>query len=309
MLVVLWPRKWRKCDAHIREAQRALQGRDWPTLRRCIELARPIAAGLTEPRRAHFLGHIAFLSAQADYREGRFADCEEHLTEAAYQTVRAQAPDLNLQLANVHRLRGDLCFDRGQASQAADHFRAAVASDQTMRNEALMIFDLQRLSDVLLGEGAFDEAKSLIERAVELERKVMLAGLQKQGKDPGAVSIVSMSMPDLALATRDWAKAEKLFHEKVEYWSKMVAGPDNIDVSRYQFHLAAAQREQGRHADAIATLRRACETVQRDFGADHPRMARALEKLASALSVAGSDSEAAMIGKQAQALRDGSAVI
>src|SRR5207253_1089170 len=81
---------------------------------------------------------------------------------------------------------------------------------------------------------------------------------------------------------------------------KMVTGPDNIDVSRYQFHLAAAQREQGRHEDAIVTLRRACETVQRDFGADHPRMARALEKLALQLSAAGNESEAVTIGKQAQ---------
>jgi len=118
------------CGPHPR-AENALQRRDWPTLRRCLELARPIAAVLKEPRRAHFMGHIAFLAAQADYREGRFSDCEQHLTEAAGHTERAQAPDQHVRMAGVHRLRGDLCFDRGQASQAAGCFRDAVASDQT----------------------------------------------------------------------------------------------------------------------------------------------------------------------------------
>jgi len=172
-----------------------------------------------------------------------------------------------------------------------------------MGNDAMMIFDLQRLSDVLLGERRFDEAKSVIERAVELERKVMVAGLQKQGKDPSAVNIVSMSMPDLSLATGDWAKAEKLFREKVEYWSKMVTGPDNIDVSRYQFHLAAAQREQGRHAEAVVTLRRACGDGAARFRSRSPADGWRSRKLALALSAAGDDSEAAMIGKQTDALR------
>jgi tetratricopeptide (TPR) repeat protein len=303
IVVVFRPTKWRRCAVQIHGAQNALQRRDWPTLRRRLELGRSAAARLKEPKRAHFLGHIALLAARADYREGRFSDCEEHLTEAAGYIERAQFPDRHLQIAEVHRLRGDLCFDAGTTSQAVDCFRDAVASDQTSGNDAMMIFDLQRLSDVLLGERRFDEAKIVIERAVELERKVTVAGLQKDGKDPGTLTIVSMSMPDLALAAGDWANAEKLFREKVEHWSKMVTGPDNIDVSRYQFHLAAAQSEQGRHADAVGTLRRACETVQRDFGADHPRMARALEKLARALSAAGDESEAAMTGKQADALR------
>jgi hypothetical protein len=111
-----------------------------------------------------------------------------------------------------------------------------------------------------------------------------------------------MSMPDLSLANREWAQAEKLFREKVDYWTRFVTPSDNVDVCRYQFHLAATQVEQGRPADAVQTLRQACEQVKKDFGAEHPRMNRALRKLAAALSLTGDADEAAAISKQAEAL-------
>jgi tetratricopeptide (TPR) repeat protein len=280
-----------------------LQCRDWGLAREHLEAARTGAEALKEPVRSQMLGDVKLMEANADYREGRCSDCEERLKEAAGHIERAQAPDRHLRMAEVHRLQGELSFDLGRTPLAVDHFRQAVASSQAMQFDALMLFDLQRLSDALLDQRLFDEARSVIDRAVELERKVTVAGLQREGTDPGTVTITSMSMPDLSLAAGDWPQAEKLFQEKADYWSKMVTGPDNIDVSRYQFHLATAQREQGRHAEAIATLRRACDTVQRDFGADHPRRARALEKLASALSDAGETEEAAATAKQAGALR------
>jgi len=77
-----------------------------------------------------------------------------------------------------------------------------------------------------------------------------------------------------------------------------------LDFSEYSSTLpplSASRAARRRDRDAPACLR---DRAAR-FRSRHPRMARALEKLASALSFAGSDSEAAMIGKQAQALRDG----
>jgi hypothetical protein len=95
----------------------------------------------------------------------------------------------------------------------------------------------------------------------------------------GNVSAISMTMPDLCLASRDFPQAEKLFREKADHWSRMVPRPDNIDVTRYQFHLATAQQEQGHLGDAVETLRKACETAERDFGPQHPRVQRARKKL------------------------------
>lgn len=83
-----------------------------------------------------------------------------------------------------------------------------------------------------------------------------------------------MTMPD--------PQAEKLFREKADCWSKRFPRPDNIDVNRYQFHLAAAQRAQGHFTGAWATLEKACDTAAIDFGPDHPRAARARRKLEEA---------------------------
>jgi len=76
-----------------------------------------------------------------------------------------------------------------------------------------------------------------------------------------------------------------------------------VDVTRYQFHLAAAQREQGRMAEAVATLRKACLTAERDYGVQHPRAARALAKLSDALAAVGEAGEAEETGKRAAAIR------
>lgn len=303
LLGAFWPTDRRRCCTHLNQAHQAFKQRNWPALQRALELLREPAGRLSGPLRSHFLGHAALLEAHADYLHNRLDDCRTHLDEAVCHIVNAQAPDEHLRMAEVHRLRGDLCFDLGRTDEAADHFRSAVASDQSIGSDGLIIFDLQRLSDVLLSERRFDEAKSYIERAMQLEEKLVRQSMVSQGQDPTAIPTISMSKPDHSLATRDWRTAEALFREKVEHWTRLVTRPDNIDVSRYQFHLATAQQQLGRHEDAIVTLRRACDTVKHDFGADHARMARALEKLADALQQASEEREAADTAKQAMALR------
>ena len=120
----------------------------------------------------------------------------------------------------------------------------------------------------------FYEAREVAEQCVAMERKILGAQMGS-----GHRPMISMTAPDLCLANRDFPQAEKLFREKAEYWPKMVPRPDNIDVTRYQFHLAAAQREQGRLGDAADTLRKACKTAESDFGPQHPRLRRAKKKL------------------------------
>jgi hypothetical protein len=60
----------------------------------------------------------------------------------------------------------------------------------------------------LLERRDFAAAREVIERCIEFERKVL-----KQ--QPGAGPVISMSMPDLSLATQDYARAEELLREKV----------------------------------------------------------------------------------------------
>jgi tetratricopeptide (TPR) repeat protein len=129
---------------------------------------------------------------------------------------------------------------------------------------------LQRLSDVLLEKGDYEAARSVAERCVLAERKILA-----QSPTPS----ISMTEPDLALAQKDFERAETLFREKADYWGNKVPLPDNIDVTRYFFHLARAQEEQNRFTDALATLERACDVARLDFGNEHPRVAKAERKL------------------------------
>ncbi|MEP7363098.1 MAG: hypothetical protein ABI972_07575 [Acidobacteriota bacterium] len=143
----------------------------------------------------------------------------------------------------------------------------------------MSIFSLQRLADVLLELERFDDARDIVLQCIEYERRILTESLAKQGKTLSEVTIKSMSAPDLALANRDFVQAEQLFKEKVAHWTGMAAKPDNIDVTRYQFHLATAQRELGQIAESLETLRRACQTAECDFGSGHPRVSRARQRL------------------------------
>jgi hypothetical protein len=124
----------------------------------------------------------------------------------------------------------------------------------------------------------------VVTRCVDAEHKVVVKQMQAQGINPTEKNVISMSMPDLCLANGEFARAEKLFQEKVDYWTRMVTKPDNIDVLRYQFHLARAQQEQGKRVEATATLRAASTRAEQEFGRDHPRALRARKKLKQAES-------------------------
>jgi tetratricopeptide (TPR) repeat protein len=174
----------------------------------------------------------------------------------------------------ARHLWGDACFDKGELDQAEEQFRAAIQTLNATANPAMAIFSQQRLGDVLLEARKFDQAREAAEKCVAMERTILGARM-----GAGNVSAISMTMPDLCLASRDFPQAEKLFREKADHWSRMVPRPDNIDVTRYQFHLATAQQEQGHLGDAVETLRKACETAERDFGPQHPRVQRARKKL------------------------------
>ena len=303
LLFLFWPTQRRRCLTHLAAAQRAFSRRDWPEYEKQFTLATRAAGSLKGHVQAHCLGQLELLQAEADYWRGRASECAAHLEKAIEYTERAGAPDRCMALASAHRLWGELHLDEEALDQAEAHIRDALQFDQTGGNEALMIFDLQRLGDVLLERGHQTEAKAVIERCAALERKVIHQGIQEKGKDPGQSAVISMSMPDLCLASGDYARAEKLFQEKVDYWSRLVTRPDNIDVTRYQFHLARAQRKQGRLLESVATLRQACETAERDYGSHHPRTARALRKLAVTLLAAGEHDEAKATAQRADCIR------
>jgi len=284
LLWVFWPRTRRRFAFQFQAAQKALARRDWSTYERAFENASRLAQKMKPGRvKDHSLGHLEMLGAQAGYALGNFEEAEGRLLHAAECFEKANAPDRAASLGNVHRMWGEMLADTESWEAAEDHLRSSVNYDQSCGNEAGMIFGLQRLGDVLLETDRRGEAQAVITRCVDAEHKVVHKQLQAQGLNPATQNVISMSMPDLCLANGEFARAEKLFQEKVDHWSKMVTKPDNIDVLRYQYHLSRAQREQGRLAEATATLRDASTRAEQEFGPQHPRAVRARRKLEAAL--------------------------
>jgi tetratricopeptide (TPR) repeat protein len=277
---VFWPRARDKFAVQFHAAQRAFARRDWRAYDRRLENARRLAQKIKQSSvQAHSLGNLELLGAQADFALGNLEESQERLLRAAECFEKANAPDREMSLGNVHRMLGEVLVDLEAWEAAEDHLRSSVNFDQACGNEAGMIFGLQRLSDLLLEENRTGEAQAVITRCVDAEHKVIVKQMQAQGKDPATGTVISMSMPDLCLANGEFERAEKLFQEKVDHWTRMVTKPDNIDVLRYQYHLARAQQEQGKRAEAVATLRAASTRAEQEFGREHPRAVRARKKL------------------------------
>jgi tetratricopeptide (TPR) repeat protein len=277
VVYLFWPRPTRKYVVRARLADKALRARDWKAFDMWIDRAARTAASLKDPnQRSEGEGACHLLAAEASYKRGDFDRATEELNGVFEKLASVQSAAKPYKLTRARHIWGDLYFDLDQLNEAEQQFRAAVQSMEFSQDPASAVFSLQRLCDVLIEKQDYPGARDAAVRCVEFERKI----LNKTAK-PGE-TYQTMTAPDLSLANQEYARAEELFQKKVDFWSNQYPRPDNIDVNRYQFHLAEAQRAQGRLADACKTLEKACDTAEIDFGPTHPRVARAKRKLEEA---------------------------
>ncbi len=284
--VALWfyfPVGQRRLLAHLIEANNAVSAHNWEKFDEQVEFARELLPRLKPDRVTRFAAaELDLLCGQAAYLQGKFDEAIPHLERAIEGYELSGDFQKQIKLSMVRNLLGDLRYDQSNLVDAEREFRRAAQAIGQGLDAPMSIFSLQRLADVLLEQERFDDAREVVQQCMEFERKILTESLAKQGKSLSEVTIKSMSAPDLALANRDFVQAEQLFQEKVAHWTGMAAKPDNIDVTRYQFHLATAQRELGRVAESLETLRRACQTAESDFGSNHPRVSRARRRLEQA---------------------------
>jgi tetratricopeptide (TPR) repeat protein len=274
---VFWPTKRRRYCSNVGAAHRALAGRAWKELDGRVLAARKAAEGMSAgAMREHALGDLDLLEAQGAYWRGQLQLANGRLGAAVEHIERAGAPDRAIKVSMARHFMGDVHFDGGDLEQAEEQYRAAVQSVAFTGEPEMAIFSLQRLSDVLLEKRERERALEVIEQCVDYEQRILAR------TDSTTRPMISMIQPDLAMATGDYVTAERLFREKVEYWSQMGNRAESIDLTRYQFHLASAQRELGHYDEALQTLRKACEGAKRDLGAQHPRTLRAGRKLVEA---------------------------
>lgn len=272
-------RKKDVCSEHLAAAGRAAEARNWGEFDRRMAQARTLAQRITDGRSRQEMGaDIEYLAAHGAYARNRKDDAVAHLTLALRGFEELGEASRGVKLAAGHQLWGEIAFDTGDFNEAEKHFRrAAVAVEFNERPERVLA-SLKSLGDVLLTQQKYEDARAVIEKGIEFERRLLKDTLEPKIQQNSTV--IAMAIPDLALARRDFASAERLYREKVEFLGQMEAPPGESELTRHQFHLAAAQRELGRVQDALLTLQAAVESAERDFGAEHPRTEQARRRLA-----------------------------
>lgn len=279
-----------KCSQHLAAAGRAAGARQWEVFDAKMAAARAAAARLTEQKaRQEVLADIEYLAAHGAYSRNRPEDAIAHLALAIRGFEQLGDASRGLKLSAAHQLWGDLAFDSADFAAAESHFRSAALATEFAEEPERVLTSLKRLGDVLLAQQRYDDARAVIEKGIEYERRLLMNTMPQAGQDNSG--IIAMAIPDLALARRDFASAERLYREKIEFFDPAGTPAHESDLTRFQFHLATAQRELGRMQDALHTLQSAVEAAERDFGPEHPRAEHARRRLAETylLSEGGAD--------------------
>jgi len=267
------------CSQHLAAAGRAAGTRNWNLFEKKMAQARKSAARITDEKsRDEAVADIEYLAAHGAYSRSKNEDAIAHLALAIQGFDRLADAAKGVKLSAAHQLWGDLAFDASDFADAEEHFRAAAVAIEFSEHPSRALACLKRLGDVLLAQRRYDDARAVIEKGIEFERRMLADTLQPAETEESTV--IAMAIPDLALARRDFANAERLYREKVEFYEESDPSLSDADLTRYQFHLATAQRELGRVQDALLTLHAAVESAERDFGTEHPRTENARRRLA-----------------------------
>jgi tetratricopeptide (TPR) repeat protein len=259
-------------------AQRACVSKDFAGAVRLCRESYDVAAGLKEPQKARIQAQIEIQWATLLYRQGRIGEAED-LFQHGFSHAKAAGCYPVMRPAYI--VWGDLCTDEERNPEAERHYRTALEGEEQTGNLAGMIFGLQRLGDSLIRQGRRDEAEEAINRAIELETRVVHDQMTRKGKNPGRHQMIPWSLPDLHFCREQYEDARRLYRGKVAFWENSVTRPDNIDLGRLQMRLALAEARTGHWAEAMEMYTRAEKTFEREWGARHPKVLRAREAKAA----------------------------
>jgi len=134
---------------------------------------------------------------------------------------------------------------------------------------------LQERGDLLIELGRYEEAETLLRKALELDKEAF-------GFDHPAYS---SSLHALAMALDRLGKheeAEQLLREAVDRLGR-VQGPDHVFLGASLHALAGALEHQGRYGEAEVLLRRSLEIHEKKLDIEHPDYAASLHLLALVL--------------------------
>ncbi|MFY9935965.1 MAG: serine/threonine-protein kinase [Silvibacterium sp.] len=173
-------------------------------------------------------------------------------------------------VSNPSEARGNSVTAREILDQSSKQIGTDLSEDPELR--ARMMYTMALTYD---GLGLFSHAQSLLEGAVEIQRRV----LGPQAPD----TLRSMSYLAAVLAEEDrYVEAEKLERETLEN-QRRVLGPDHPDTLRSMSFLAQALMNESRYAEAEKLFRETLDIQRRVLGPGHPDMLRSMPMLAFTL--------------------------
>jgi eukaryotic-like serine/threonine-protein kinase len=227
---------------------------------------------------------------------GDAEQAEQVLAAAFFEASRAGVPAIAADAAGrlVHTVGVKLARHR-EALMWSQHAELASASlpDPVRTREASL---LVRIAAVHRELGAYDEARTLHERALAIREEAL-------GPDHPSVagSLNSLAIVHTDLGAFDDSKA---LHRRALAIRENVLGPKHPEVATSLSNLAAVHDATGAHEEAMSLYRRALGIREESLGPQHPDVATVLNNMAIVHHLGGRYDQAERLHERALAIRE-----
>ncbi len=171
-------------------------------------------------------------------------------------------------LAKEHKELGNLQMATELAHRA---LRVSESYHAPLGDDARLAPDLVTLATMVHAEGKYEEARTLLERALALYEETL-------GEDHPKVA---STLSNLAIVLRDMGRAAEAlpFIERAVSIEEKIGRIDHPDGLVSLTNLAIIMRDLGKRSEVLPFLARALAITETIYGADHPRVADALANL------------------------------
>jgi tetratricopeptide (TPR) repeat protein len=260
--------------------------------------ARAIAeAALTEARDAGHppqLAHALYLLGSLQEQLGEGDAASASMKEAA--RVGAGAHDDSL----TARALIDLIWITGSFQSRYDEAMAMTASVEAAVARAGEPATLRsrldaRVGSLLGAQGRYDEAVTLLERALAVREAAL-------GPDHAELTSVLNALGEVLRAAGRYQDARR-YYERALAISERVLGPDHPDVGALLNNLGLTLWSEGKYDEAHRLIERSLALDEATFGPDHPRVATSLISLGGLFQEQGRAAEARPLLERALAIQ------
>ncbi|HKX27680.1 MAG TPA: tetratricopeptide repeat protein [Blastocatellia bacterium] len=173
-----------------------------------------------------------------------------------------------------------------------EELRAATEPDHALQEAQRLYQEYLKLQRM----GRFDEAIPLVERVLEIRKKIL-------GPEHREVALAYSRLAVLYSIKGDFAKAEPLF-QQARVIAEKALGPDHPEVAAALANLGILYVERGDYAKAEPLYQRALNIRERALGPDHRDVAATINSLASLYRNQGRYHKAEPLYQRALILRE-----